>query len=347
MKTPRPWYRSQTDTWYVCRHGKQVPLAKGKANKPAAQRAYFRLMAEGGDALPPPTRLAAAHVCDLFLDWSKKHNGGRTYEWYRSYLQSFCEAFGAVHAAELKPFHVTLWLDAHPGWTTSRRCAVTAVKRAFNWAAGEGLLTSNPLQAVRKPPAVARQRTLTAEERNQILAAIKDRQFRDFVFALQETGCRPSEVARVTAAHVDLGAGVWLFPPEEHKTGKRTGKPRVVYLTPAMVALTSRLVAEHPEGPLFRGPRGGRPFSRNAIRCRFRNLRKKLPHRKGVVAYTYRHSYATDALERGVGLAEVAELLSHTGTEKLMRHYQHLGQRRAHLRRAAVKATRSPGGECG
>ena len=41
-----------------------------------------------------------------------------------------------------------------------------------------------------------------------------------------ETGCRPSEVARVTAADVHLDAGVWVFV--EHKTAKKTGKPIMV-----------------------------------------------------------------------------------------------------------------------
>jgi integrase len=56
---------------------------------------------------------------------------------------------------------------------------------------------------------------------------------------------------------------------------------------------------------------------RNATRCRFRNLRAKLPHRKRVVSYT-------DALENGVGVARVAELLGHISTDMVMQHYQHL-----------------------
>ena len=48
---------------------------------------------------------------------------------------------GGLRALDVKPFHVTRWLDRHPGWGDgSRRCAITAVKRAFNWAVSEGLL---------------------------------------------------------------------------------------------------------------------------------------------------------------------------------------------------------------
>jgi integrase len=106
-----------------------------------------------------------------------------------------------------------------------------------------------------------------------------------------------------------------------------------------MVELTRRLLQEHPTGPLFRGPRGGKPFTRNGIRCRFRRLRQKLPHLAGVISYTFRHTYATDALEHGVGVAEVAELLGHKGTEMVMRHYQHLSEKREHMRQAALRAT--------
>ena len=67
---------------------------------------------------------------------------------------------------------------------------------------------------------------LTGEERARILAAIQDEEFREFVTAMLAIGCRPGEVARLTAANVDLGLGVWVF--EKHKTAKKTGKPRVV-----------------------------------------------------------------------------------------------------------------------
>jgi len=134
---------------------------------------------------------------------------------------------------------------------------------------------------VKKPPQTSRSRILTQAERKEILDAIPDEHFRQFVFAMQETGARPSEVRRVTANNVNLELGIWVF--FDHKTMKKTGKPRVIYLTPAMVDLSRQLMEKYPEGPLFRGPRSKRGFTRNGIRCRFRNLRRRLPHLKGVV----------------------------------------------------------------
>jgi integrase len=243
----------------------------------------------------------------------------------------------AARAADLKPFHVTHWLDSHPDWNGGRRNAVTALKRAFNWADTQGILTPNPLRTVEKPAARRRTSILTVTERDEILTAVHDRQFREFLTALYQTGCRPSEVARVTAADVNLELGVWVL--HKHKAATRTGKPRVVYLTPEMVELSRRLVAERPTGPLFPSRKLGRPFTENAIRCRFRRLRAKLPHLKHFVCYNVRHTFATDALAYGVPAAQVAELLGHSSIRRVEQHYGHLNQKVDQMRQAAIRAT--------
>jgi integrase len=64
-----------------------------------------------------------------------------------------------------------------------------------------------------------------------------------------------------------------------------------------------------------------------------RKVRKKLGIR-GAIPYAYRHGFATDALAHGVPDAQVAELLGHSGTAMLHRHYAHLGARAKALRDA-------------
>ncbi|MBA4067166.1 MAG: site-specific integrase [Isosphaera sp.] len=349
MRQPKPWFRASKNAWYVQYRGKKVPLGahpegapppkKTKAGwnaPPQVRDAFYKLMASDPANLPKAGEVLACQVCDLFLSHSERHNERATYAWYRHFLQSFCSLYGRLPARELKPIHVTRWLDS-TAWKGGRRNAVTAVKRAFNWADQQGVLSPNPLRTVQKPPPTRRTRVVSPAERAEVLAAVKDRNFREYLTALYLTGCRPSEVARVTAGEVNLDLGVWVL--EAHKTAKRTGKPRVVYLSPEMVELSRRLAAERPEGPLFPSRKLGRPFSKNAIRIRFRRLRERLPHLKGVVAYAYRHAFASDALANGVGIAQVAELLGHTDTRMVSRHYAHLDQKAAHMREAARKAT--------
>jgi integrase len=311
MRPRKPWYRSGTDSWYVEIDGKQHKLAKGKNAKPEAEAAFYRLMAAGGMIPANDNGLIVATLCDLFLDYSQAHNKPETFEWHRHFLTLFCKQCGRLECAQLKPFHLTRWLDSNKHWTGARRSAQAIVKRAFAWGKAEGLIADNPLAHIKNPPITRRERIITQDERKQILAAIKDKSFRDFITALLDTGCRPSEVAKVTGQNVNLSLGVWVL--KEHKTAKKTGKSRVIYLSPAMLELTKQQMAKHPTGPLFPNTRG-KAFTRNAWRCRFRRLRESFPNLAGVVCYSTRATFATAALENGVGLAHVAELLGHSDT---------------------------------
>ena len=350
MKTPKPWYRSQNDTWYVCLKGKQVALAKGKRNRRAADQAFFQLMAAeqnpvSASATPLPMPVAVESpeiivVLDQFLDWAK--DNFVTYDWYRTFLQLFADKFGTTLVTELKPIAVTQWLAQHKTWNcTTRNKVIGVIKQVFNWSVEQGLIAENPVRSLKKPQQKRRDRTVSAEERKTILDHIPDEAFRNFVIALQETGARPGEVRKVTAADVDLNAGIWVL--KQHKTDKKTHKPRIVYLTPAMKDLTAKLVARHPTGPLFRTKLDS-PWTVNAVRLRFARLRKQFPELKGVVAYSFRHTYATEGLVQGVPIATMAELLGHSGTAMIEAHYGHLAKEREYLHRAAAEVSRRVNG---
>lgn len=238
MRRPsKPWYSVHNDTWYVCLNGQQIPLTKGKANKQEADRAFHRLMAGETPHILRPAATRIIAILDLFLEHSHRRNSRRTFEWYRDFLRDFAEKFGMLRVEELKPFHVSRWLDGHPDWDGARWGAITALKRAFNWATDEGLIRDNPIKKVKKPAMRTRSRFLTPDERCSILACYREGDpFRDFLFAMEQTGCRPGEVAVVTADHVHLDNGVWVF--DEHKTQSKTGEPRVVILTPPLPCST-------------------------------------------------------------------------------------------------------------
>jgi integrase len=346
-KHPQPFFRRFDGWWYVQIGKAQIKLARGRDSEDAAWRAYYRVMAQRGPAAPaaPLKAPTVAAVCNLFLDFSLKAHKPRTYEFYRAFLEDFCGYAGKLRLPELDSSHVASWLDRHPDWKGARRGATIAVKRAFHWAFAEGKIEANPLRTVKAPPARARERFLTREERQRIFDSYPEGDcFRDFLFALEQTGCRPGEASLVAAEHVDLRNGLWVL--DEHKTERATGRPRVVILTPEMLALTRRLVEKRPSGPLFRNE-DGRPWTRNAIRCRFRRARKKLNLGGDLVAYLYRHAVATDLLESGAGIAQAAELLGHKGPEMVMRHYSKLRERRQHLREQITRATRKGGGSDG
>jgi integrase len=241
------------------------------------------------------------------------------------------------------------------------------VKRLFNWAVNEaGLLKDSPLRSVKKPPKQKRSRVMTAEEREYVYGLVRDRQFREFVFAMLDTGCRPSEVMAVTANHVSRDGTKWVF--DEHKTD-RTGEARIIYLSPAMRELTRSLAALYPDGPIFRMYRGKKPekdkynravlgtkvpWTYNALRCRFKRLREKvarlraaekdpekrnkIPDLAGLTSYVLRHTFTTDALTTGLPVPVVSALLGHKSMKMVDEHYNHTDQATDVLKDAAARA---------
>jgi integrase len=354
-RTRHPWYRRDRNAWFVEIDGRQVRLGEHPADAPAPRKskstglwnappAILKLFGElmGRRESEPSASAPRDSVLFLFgryLGWTKKHKAEATYQLRRFFLRSFIR-FRNVRSTP--PHRITVdlverWLDGHPKWKASRRHAILCVLGAFNWAANpkRRLLTANPVLGIDVPPATRVLAYLTAEQRKALFDATSDEAFRNFLTALSETGCRPGEVAAVTAADANADLGVWTLTA--HKTGRKTGKPRVVYLTDTLVALTRRLAARHPTGPMFLNSRG-RPWNRNAIRCRFRALRKRFPAFGHFSAYSYRRAFVTDALEKGVDVVKVAELVGHSSTDMVMRHYSQLQARVSHMREMAKKA---------
>ena len=181
---------------------------------------------------------------------------------------------------------------------------------------------------------------LTPDERKKILAAIKDQPFRDFVFAMQETGCRPGEVARLPRRTSNLELGHLGSAQAQDGEEDRQAPHRLPHPGHGRADHEARRRST-PRGRSSAARGAEQPFTRNSIRCRFRRLREKLPHLAGVVAYSYRHTFCTDALVNGVGVAQVAELMGHTATDMVTAVYSKLAGQVDHLRAAAKKASGS------
>jgi len=341
MQLPRPYFRKFDGWWYVQVRldGKrrQVKLAQGRENRELAVKKYWALMSQEDIAQAADrTQVSVASLFDVFLEWSEKHSVRSTFEWYKRLLQDFCDFHPGLIIAELKPFHVTRWIHSHTWGQSSVRGAITAVKRAMNWAVEEGYIEANPFRFMKRPATTKRSQTITPEMHEQMIGAT-DPDFALFLNALKETGARPGEVMKVAAADVDPTGQMWIL--KQHKTANKTQRPRVIYLTPSMVEITRKLIERYPEGPLFRSG-DGKPWNRNSVRLRMSRLRKRLNLPAGTVAYAYRHSFATNGLVNGVPIATMAELLGHSDTKMISAHYSHLGQHVDHLREAAIRAVK-------
>lgn len=339
----KPWRRKDVEghPWYARIKGEKVWLAPGTATKGQAYKAlHAALSAANQEAKPKPGGLTFRNAVNLFLAAtdSAVERGEKkviTAEGYRRFLLPAAAAFGQHPVAALRPHHVSAWLDAtreKPWNSTTRNNAVTAVKACLNWARREGVIPENPLRDMAKPPARVTEGDMSPAKAAELLDAARDRAFRDFMTVAHATGARPSELMRLEARHIDFSSGVATM---EGKTTGRTRRPRVIHIG-AVAGLLARLARERPSGPLLLNSKGT-PWTRHTLAHRFKRLRDRLGMGKEATAKGFRHGFATDGLEGGVPLATMAELMGHTSTKMLERHYSKLRQRAEHLRDAAAK----------
>jgi integrase len=307
---PKPFFKSTRNTWYVQvgpsqfslgRHPEGAPPPKKRGTEWDAPREildiYHAKMTElqQVDTSSPIKAPSVATVLDQFAGWLKGRvaegsKAPKTLSWYAKYLTSFLEFLRteesghaevpSLSTEDLQPTHIYRWVDSHADWKSGKRGAMVAVQRALNWAAKAGLLKAlggrSPLAGLEKPPQGRRDQLVSPEEYADILSWVKDRSFTDLLEASWDTGARPHELFTIEARFVDLANGRWIFPVRESK-GKKI--QRVVYLTDRVLAITMRLMAENPVGPLFRNSEGN-PWCVSSVKCRFQHFRDQVGRRK-------------------------------------------------------------------
>jgi integrase len=146
----------------------------------------------------------------------------------------------------------------------------------------------------------------------------------DIIQFLRETGCRPKEARHLEARH--LAGSCCVLSKAESKGGRAQ---RVIHLTDRALAICRRLALKRPAGPLFRD--GGKPWLAKSLSVRCRAL--------GFTPYQIRHTFATDAIIRGVDLQTIAVLMGHSDLKMLSRVYQHVRRCDSHLKESLERAT--------
>lgn len=287
--------------------------------------------------------LTLKSLTSQFLKWSTVTLKPGTVRSYQHHLRRFLWTTKNKQVRNLRPMHLTTAMRSWHDWQ--------AVQRMFHWAVDEaGLLKRNPFAKVRAPGRNQRKRILTPQEVQRFIRRCRPRP-RAFLLALRETFARPQEVRALrwddlqaeqpaTPVNQALATGRAVFVLHDFKDrAKRTNPdlPRVLLVTRRLGRLLLRLRGQDatPEGAVFKNSRG-LPWTKNAVRCLMRRLRKRLGFERDkrgehVVAYTFRHSGATLAASKGIVDRVLADLLGHVETRTTSR-YLHLNV--GHIREA-------------
>ena len=174
----------------------------------------------------------------------------------------------------------------------------------FGWLAAEGLISHNPCAAlaqikcrktVKKP--------YSAVEMERIRKAcgnIRDLALVDFLYA---TGCRVSEVSGLDISDVD-------FESMECVVLGKGNKERKVYLTEVAAMHLQEYLNIRTDAceALFAGR--GKRLGKNGIEAIVKNLGKRAGV-ENVHPHRYRRTLATNLLDRGMNIQDVAAILGH------------------------------------
>jgi integrase len=222
-RIPQPWQRKdRNNDWYVtlpAGNGKQrqVFLASADAPAEAVQDAFAKAMSQASLTTAREDAAIGA-LLNKYLLWVRDHQAKDTFDIRRDFVQSFLMHVGGDAAVkELRPFHVTGWLDAHRTWGDSTRTlAVRSILAGLNWARGEGYIDSHPLdRRLRTAGYRSRSRDVVMEEETyrEWLSWCRHESARYLLIALWHSGCRPGEIFTLGEAHdtfFDDAKGVWV-----------------------------------------------------------------------------------------------------------------------------------------
>lgn len=328
MRIPKPYWRKQARTWYLQLGKKQILLGR---NKKEAFEKYHEIMADRGTAAVHYQKVVP--LLDDYLEWVKQNREPLTFEKAVRHLQPFAEYIGPSLTISGLTAHLVLsWAEKQKTWnSTTQNDAISMVQRALNWGVKRGHIPRSPIAKIDgKPRRLRREVFLTEDEFKQLRAAVTDC-FADILDFMWFTGCRPTEARNLKVEHVDLKNNMAIFPSSEAK-GKR--HERVIFLPPQAAEVLKRQLETYQSGFVFRNTHGNQ-WRRNALSCRFKRLREKIG--KQLCAYAMRHSYATEGLKRGVDSLTLAQIMGHSDTTMLSRHYAHLARNPTYLAEQAKR----------
>jgi integrase len=194
------------------------------------------------------------------------------------------------------------------------------LKAAFNRAWREGKVPSN-VEWQRVEPFenvdAARVRYLTIAEAKRLINACKA-EFRPLVQAALQTGCRYSELARLTVEDFNQDAGTIAI---RHS---KVGKPRHIVLTEEGASFFQQLCAGRAGSELMLWKANGGGWLKSHQKRPMLDASEHAKITPPLGFHGLRHTWASLAVMAGVPLMVVAKNLGHSDTRMVEKHYGHL-----------------------
>lgn len=358
--------------YYTCFRKEQILLAKGPDDQTTgptylAALAKFQEIMQLANADTIDQGNTVRLIVDLYGQHLERNGQARSLTILLDTCTSAIEQFGDLPIGDLKPKHVSDWLDlkAKPRidskkrtvkWgPTYRGIALRTLVTALNWAKGQGLISKHCLE---KSKAVVirgkkRSRGKEAYIPPQTFKTLIDGVgatnlgFADLLRFLYGTGCRPSEAYHVEARYYHRADKCIVYPGEPGptdfvwKNARRTGKDRVIMLSDELAAMVEARIDRYPEGRIFRTKRDTK-WVTEAMSVNLRWYAKRLKISPAPTAYGFRHTYATNWLLNAGSIKILADLIG-TSVAMIERHYGHLMVDKDRVRAIMTEVMKNPG----
>lgn len=193
-----------------------------------------------------------------------------------------------------------------------------AINTFMDWCWKEGYIKSNPCTGIKPIKFEEKPREpLSNMELEMIRDACEDYRDRAMIELFYSTGCRVSEMVNLKISDIDFNT------KEVHLFGKGS-KHRISYLNArAEYMLKKYFELERPKETtsdsvfvISKKPYTG--FQKEGIRVRVKAIQKRSGIDRSLFPHLLRHTMATDALNRGMNVAEVKEILGHSKIDTTM-----------------------------
>ena len=203
------------------------------------------------------------------------------------------------------------------GGEGAARYACRLLHAAFAWGVSERLIDRNPAAGVDFGTDGERELVLDVDDYERLFAALQkmeaERRIRapvaDAIRIIALTGARRGEITSLRWREVE--AGRIKLPAGRHKTGRQTGKPRIIQLPAAAQQIIARQPPGAPDDFVFSPARDGGPLS---LAKPWAAIRKEAALPEGIGLHGLRHSLATLL---AVGGAQAAEIMTSLGHRQL------------------------------
>jgi integrase len=223
--------------------------------------------------------------------------------------------------------------------------AIKLLRAIFSWAVTKKLTAHHPAAHYKVAPAGVRETILDgADDYRRLFETLdkmeRERRIRtaaaDSIRLIALTGARRGEVVGLRWKHVNLEQGRIVLPPAEHKTGRATGKPRIISLPTVAQAIIARQPKGGPDGFVFESAAQGAALTLSKI---WRKVRQEAELPPDIGLHGLRHSTASHLAMDGASAPEIMAVLGHRQLSTVVRYIKFAEDARNKLaERAAATA---------